>query len=192
MSTLGNNEFLPLPTLSGKLVTLLALATLLRVSELASVTFASVILAENAVKFSLSKPRKAQRSGPLQTVTLPAFPDSNTCPVKALQSYVNRTSVNRPPSQEGMLFISLIAPFRAVTGNTIGRWINFFLRTAGINTEIYSAHSTQSAASSLAVARGLSVDQILQTGNWASESTFNRFYNREKTATFAASVMTDA
>ena len=126
MSTLGSNEFLPLPTLSGKLVTLLALATLLRVSELVSVTFASVIPAENTVKFSLSKPRKAQRSGPLQTVTLAAFPDSNTCPVEALRSYVNRTNINRPPIQEGMLFISLAAPFRAVTGNTIGRWIKNF------------------------------------------------------------------
>jgi hypothetical protein len=34
MSSLGNHEFLPLPTLPGKLITLHALATLLRVSEI--------------------------------------------------------------------------------------------------------------------------------------------------------------
>ncbi|KZS10489.1 Uncharacterized protein APZ42_025037 [Daphnia magna] len=97
MSSLGSNEFLPLPPLSGKLVTLLALATLLRVSELASIAFASVELAVNTVRFSLSKPRKSQRSGPLQSFTLSACPDLNTCPVEALRFYVNRTSINRPP-----------------------------------------------------------------------------------------------
>ncbi|KZR99559.1 Tyrosine recombinase, partial [Daphnia magna] len=116
----------------------------------------------------------------------------NTCPVEALRFYVNRTSIDRPPIQDGMLFISLIASFRAVTGNTIGRWIKTFLKTAGINTEIFSAHSTRSAASSLAVTRGLSIDRILQAGNWASQTTFGRFYNRETTTTFAASVMADA
>ncbi|KAI9565130.1 hypothetical protein GHT06_008901 [Daphnia sinensis] len=103
MSSLGSNEFLPLPTLSGKLVTLLALATLLRVSELASITFASVELARNTVRFSLSKPRKSQRSGPLQSFTLSACPDLNTCPVEALRFYVNCTSINRSPIQDGML-----------------------------------------------------------------------------------------
>jgi hypothetical protein len=136
MASLGNDEFLPLPTLSGKLVTLLALATLLRVSELASITFSSVVLSENTIKFSLSKPRKAQRSGPLQSFTLSACPDANTCPVSALRSYVNRTSVNRPPVQNGMLFIALVAPFRAVTGNTVGRWIKTFLKMAGVDTDI--------------------------------------------------------
>ena len=117
MSSLGNNELIPLPNLSGKLVTLLALATLLRVSELASIAFSSVKLSQKSVRFALSKPRKAQRNGSLQTFTLAACPDQNTCPVETLRSYIVRTSVNRPPSPEGMLFISLVAPFRAVTGN---------------------------------------------------------------------------
>jgi hypothetical protein len=78
-----------LPTLSGKLVTLLALATLLRVSEIASIAFASVELAGNTVRFLLSKPRKSQRSGPLQSFTLSACPDLNTCLVEASRAYVN-------------------------------------------------------------------------------------------------------
>jgi hypothetical protein len=133
MSSLGNHEFLPLPTLSGKLVTLHALATLLRVSELASITFSSVMLSENTLKFSLSKPLKAQRNGPLQSFTLSACPDSNTCPVSALRFYANRTSVNRPPIQDSMLFISLVAPFRALKGNTVSRWIKTFLKMPSIN-----------------------------------------------------------
>jgi hypothetical protein len=90
------------------------------------------------------------------------------------------------------LFISLVAPFRAVTGNTIRRWVKTFLKSAGGDTEIFCAHSTRSAASSLAVARGISIDKILQAGNRASQTTFSRFYNREQTTTFAASVLADA
>ena len=91
-----------------------------------------------------------------------------------------------------MLFIGTIAPYAPVTGNTVGRWIKNFLKTAGIDTAVFSAHSTRSAAASLAVARGLSIDAILQAGHWASQTTFGRFYNRGVDATFAASVLNDA
>ena len=128
----------------------------------------------------------------MQTFTLGACPDQNTCPVETLRSYIDRTSANRPPGPDSMLFISLVAPFRAVTGNSIGRWIKTFLKSAGVDTEIFSAHSTRSAASSLAVSKGISIDKILQAGNWATQTTFSRFYNREQTTTFAASVLADA
>jgi integrase len=192
MASSGDNSALPISMLIGKLATLFALATLLRVSELASIPFSSIKFTENSVQFALSKPRKAQRNDPLQSFTLPACPDSDACPVASLRSYVERTGTNRPSKDEGMLFISTIAPFGPVTGNTVGRWIKNFLKTAGIDTSIFSAHSTRSAAASLAVARGLSIDAVLQAGHWASQTTFGRFYNRGVDATFAASVLNDA
>jgi hypothetical protein len=64
---------------------------LLRVSELASIPFASVVFLERSVRFSLSKPRKAQRSGPLPSFLLPVCPGPNTCPVEALKSYIARS-----------------------------------------------------------------------------------------------------
>lgn len=162
MVSLGDNNALPISVLVGKLATLLALATPLRVSELVSIPFLPVKLSENWVQFALSKLRKAQRNGPVQSFTLPACPDLDTCPVTTLRSYVDCTGTNRPSNNEGMLFISMIAPFGSVKGSTGDRRIKNFLREAGINTAVFSAHSNRSFASSLTVGRGLSIDVVLR------------------------------
>jgi hypothetical protein len=89
-----------------------------------------------------------------------------------------------------MLFISMIAPFGSVTGNTVGRWINIFLKVSGINTTEFSAHSTQSAASSLAIAQELSTGTVLQANHCASQTTFSHFYNRRVETTFPTTATT--
>jgi hypothetical protein len=55
------------------------------------------------------------------------------------------------------------------------------LKETGINTAIFSAHSVRGAASSKAAAAGVPIQSILNQGHWASESTFAKFYRREKT-----------
>ena len=52
------------------------------------------------------------------------------------------------------------------------------LSDAGVDTTIYSAHSTRGASASKAVSAGLSIEAILKTGSWASESVFSKHYNR--------------
>ena len=52
------------------------------------------------------------------------------------------------------------------------------LSDAGVDTTIYSAHSTRGASASKAVSVGLSIEAILKTGSWASESVFSKHYNR--------------
>jgi hypothetical protein len=89
-----------------------------------------------------------------------------------------------------MLFISMIAPFGSVTGNTVGRWITIFLKVSGINTTEFSAHSTRSAASSLAIARELSTGTVLQANHCASQTTFSHFYNRRVDTTFPTTATT--
>ena len=54
----------------------------------------------------------------------------------------------------------------------------------------YSGHSTRGASTSAAATGGLSVDLILETADWASEQTFERFYQREASrAAFARAVL---
>lgn len=74
----------------------------------------------------------------------------------------------------------LKSPFNPVTANSLACWIKSVLYRAGVDTKIFSAHSTRSAAASNARRSGMSIDAILQAGSWARESTFNRFYNRLK------------
>ena len=173
----GFNEFLSLRSLSLKTATLLALACFLRVSELASIDYASLELRRDAVSFNLSRPRKAQRSGSLRAFVVKRYPDPRCCPFVALRDYVDRTSPLR--DQQSLLFVGLHKPHPVVTRSTLSRWIKTYLKSAGINTEVFSAHSTRGAAASKAVAEGTPIDALLRSADWSRESTFRKFYHRE-------------
>ena len=49
---------------------------------------------------------------------------------------------------------------------------------AGIDTDVYSAHSTRSASPSKAKSKGVSTRSILNQANWTNARTFKRFYDR--------------
>ena len=174
-----DNESLNISSLSQKLVTLLALTSLLRTAELASIKKESLLITERSASFSLSKPRKSQFNGPLKTFNLEAYPaDKRICPVSCLGYYVFLTDVLRTDQNSSLLFIGLVAPHLPVSGNTVVRWIKSFLGEAGIDISIFSAHSTRGAAASKAAETGDSTNSILRAGGWSSESTFARFYRR--------------
>lgn len=170
----ANNEDLSLARLSAKLVTLLALSSLLRVSEIAGISFN-----ELNVSFQLSRPRKAQHRGPLHVITIPRGSDSQICPVSCLGSYIYKTDPVRTDAGGGMLILSIAALYHKVTGSTVAKWIKSILKDAGLGTEIFSAHSTRGASASKALANGSSTDSILRAAHWSSENTFNKFYRRE-------------
>ena len=65
IGSLGENRNLTLKVLTSKLVTLIALATWMRVVEVTAISFQSIIFTKNGVKFSLDRLRKTQRCGPL-------------------------------------------------------------------------------------------------------------------------------
>lgn len=69
------NGALPLVELSKKLATLLAIASLLRTAELASIGKDSIIFTSDGVQFTLLRPRKSQSSGPLRWISLTANAD---------------------------------------------------------------------------------------------------------------------
>ena len=77
----GENEYLPIKSLAAKRVTLLALTSLLRVSEIASIERSSVVIRPDGATFLLGKPRKAQHQGPLSEISLPSCPNKRICPV---------------------------------------------------------------------------------------------------------------
>ncbi|KYN18709.1 hypothetical protein ALC57_09003 [Trachymyrmex cornetzi] len=77
------------------------------------------------------------------------------------------------------LFISFRVPHKAVSSQTLGRWIKTEIQAAGVDTNIFSAHSTRYASTSLAANKGLSLEEIRRTAGWSKSSeTFARFYNR--------------
>jgi len=177
VASLGNDQSLDFVQLSYKLVTLLALVTLMRISELASISCASVSLSSSKVTFSLLRLRKKQVSGPLVTFSVPAFTGSLVCPVNCFSEYWKRTSSMRDVSCPS-LFVITKRPYTGASSSTIGRWIKSCITDAGIDGSVFSAHSTRGAGASKASASGVATDAILRAASWSSESTFARHYNR--------------
>ncbi|KZS22093.1 Uncharacterized protein APZ42_010981 [Daphnia magna] len=174
----GENESLRLNRLSAKLTTLIALTSLLRVSEIAAIERSSVRFDDGAATLFLSKPRKSQHQGPLSSIKIPRCPDKIVCPVDCLGFYIYVTDPIRPAGNVDRLLISNIAPYRPVSASTVARWIKSYMERAGVDTQTFSAHSTRGAAASKAVASGVPIESVLTAAQWSRESTFARFYHR--------------
>ena len=129
--------------LTEKLITLLALATLMRVSELASINRSSIQISAIEVKFALLRARERQRQCPLTTFTLKRHTNKAVCPVECLERYLNVTSNLLNPNNGNALFLCQVRPHLPASSSTIARWIKFFLDKAGIGTAQFKAHSTQ-------------------------------------------------
>lgn len=177
-SASSSNDTLELSVLSAKVCTLLALATLLRVAEITSIAL-HMVFSETGVNITLTKLRKAQRSGALQTLFIPAMQDEHKCPVHCLRTYISRTENLRSERNSGRLLISHRKPHSNVSRATVGRWIKDYLKASGIDINVFSAHSVRGASASQAARKGVPVDTILSTANWSAASTFNRFYRRD-------------
>ena len=86
------------------------------------------------------------------------------------------TSKNRGEIKS--LFITKVRPFKPASKDTIAKWIRETLSNAGIDTSIFSPHSTRSAASSTAKRCRVPIDTILKPGGWRSMKTFGWFYDK--------------
>ena len=166
--------------ISRKAATLIALTSMLRGGEIASIQLPSINFSDLQISFTLGNPRKTQRSGPLHQIFIQSWPQNPAiCPVQSIDTYINKTASLRNETNKSHLFISSTKPHKPVTSSTIGRWIKDQLREAGIDTSIFSAHSTRGAAGSKAFANGVPLKSILNQGHWARESTFAKFYQRD-------------
>ncbi|KAL9978098.1 hypothetical protein ACROYT_G015579 [Oculina patagonica] len=99
--------------------------------------------------------------------------DPRLCIVECLQEYIVRTKPLR--GEETQLLISFVKPHKAVSKDTIGRWVKCVLTNAGIDTNQFGAHSTRSASTSAAKRSGLDMTTIMKAAGWSNASTFALF-----------------
>ena len=118
---------------------------------------------------------KTTREGHHFSLKLKTFSDELLCVVKSLVHYIDITKDLRKSRQ---LFISYVN-YKQVTSSTISRWLKCILKEAGINVDVYKAHSFRGASVSAAFNKGCSLRQILDQADWASAKTFRKFYYRE-------------
>ena len=174
--------------LAKKATTLLALVNADRCSDLAALDRDHAHWTPDGIEFTvtrLTKKRSARHPGPPRKVFYASFPENNeVCPVSVLRLYIQETTEQvRNLRQPKPLFVTSRKPIHRAKPGTIGHWIKDTLRLAGIDTEVFSAHSTRGASTSWAAARGVPIGDILRAANWSSRSTFEQFYYRPSNST---------
>lgn len=171
-------HILDLKKLTLKLCVIIALISAQRIQSLHYLSLDGMVLRDNAVTFHLHDLLKQSKPGNYShSVKLQAYPpDRRLCVVRYLQEYISRT--RRIRASERYLFVSYKKPYHRVSSQTIARWIKEVLEAAGIDTEIYKAHSTRAASTSAANKGNFPVSKILAQAGWANERTFRKYYNK--------------
>lgn len=168
---------LSLKTLTLKLVLLLALVTHQRVQTLHLLKVEDIVFSGAQVQVKFSELLKQSRPNyHLQPLLLEEFAAcKELCVVSYLRIYISKTRVINAHSSR--LFVSYKKPHKAVSRDTIARWIRTALAMCGIDTAIFKAHSTRTASSSKS-AKFLPIEKVLKAGGWSNDCTFRRFYNK--------------
>lgn len=180
LQSLGENETLPLKTLTQKLALLMALVGANKVSELQALDLRYQFYQPERACFQMPTLSKKRTAGaPPKQFMFGAFPDENRlCVMKCLRQYeaVTREHREGDPGSPKLLFLSLIKPHKPVTSQHIANWLKDILGKAGIDTSMFKAHSVRGASSTAASAKGVLIKDILCTADWNTDSTFQRFY----------------
>lgn len=177
LKTLHPPKSLSLKDLSLKLTMLLALLSGQRCQTLHALNMKDMFITENKVEFVISDLLKTTKPGkPRTKLEFQSYDkDPSLCVVRYLSEYLNRTSDKR---KDQKLLISYQKPHKAISKDTVGRWLKMVLKCAGIDTAIFGAHSTRAASTSAAEAHKVPITTIMEGAGWSSENTFMKFYKK--------------
>ena len=76
------------------------------------------------------------------------------------------------------LLISTQKPYKAVSTDTLARWLKLCLQNAKIDTDIYKAHNTRAASSSAAKSSGVPITTIMDSVGWTSTQTLRNIMTK--------------
>ena len=144
-----DNDRLSFQLLTHKLAMLMALTNTDRCSNLAGFSLSYRTYQRNGVKFVISGLTKMRHSGPMIEAFYPAFLAVSECLVHTFQCYEKRSQTVQAAAATTLqksLFISVRRPYKPVKAATIGHWLNSRMKSASINTDIFSTHSTHGAS----------------------------------------------
>lgn len=183
LSSLSDNEVLSIKDLSMKLICLLALVTGHRMQTFSLIKIENIERRDEFLEIKIPDRIKNSRKSKNQpSLILPYFLENKkVCAASALECYIFRTANIRNKIQR--LFLSVRKPYKAVGPQTLSHWVKDILSKSGVDTEIFSAHSTRHASTSAAKRKGLSIDTVRRTAGWTEKSkTFAKFYDLNLTA----------
>ena len=180
LESLGPIEQLSLQQLSRKLAFLLAITSAERGSELVAHDLHFKRFHPEGVSFNLRELTKTVRVGkPLKTSFHASFlANKLLCPCSCFREYEMQTRAFRPESVSvpNKLFLALNNPHKPVSSTTLSHWVKNCLLEAGIDSQVFKAHSTCGAATSAALRAGISTPEIVRLADWSNETTFKKLY----------------
>ena len=113
-----------------------------------------------------------------QTIALNKYEKEELCPVYTIIQYLERTEKIRKSKNVLISFRTL----QKVSTSTLARWLKIVLKSSGIESSIFKAHSFREASVSDAYMSGVTLNDIMKTANWQSAKSFKKFYLRESEA----------
>lgn len=163
-----------------KALFLTALATANRASELAALHLPAVTFSANASKVTLpTKPgflfknQRPNRSPPKIVMRALRSPNNDHlpwCPVASLKLWLTA----RPPSESDRVFIDP-ASAKPLNAGRVAVWLCRIIKKAD-PTAIPKGHDLRKVATSLAWARGLEVQELIDAAFWSSPNVFTQHY----------------
>jgi len=191
LSTWPENEELSLQQLSYKLAILLMLITGHRIQTLSVIRTDNIGIQGSEIVIKITDRIKTSKPGRKQPLlVIPFYSEKKICVAQTLTDYMAATKNLRETDK---LFISFRRPHKAVTAQTLSKWIKNILKDSGVDTSVFSAYSVRHASNSAAKRSGVDIDTIRSTAGWTKESeTFARFYDlrvREDQNSFARAIL---
>lgn len=202
MKLWGDNSTMPIKFLRIKTISLLAVALMLRPSDIApnatffekdsldekKVIFSTDMVAfkDNAMEVTLFGTKNdLDRKG--FVVYLPAHSDISVCPVAALKCYIERTS---PFRRDKAVFLSLKAPFGPLSSAAVAKDLQTCLDMAGLKNSGFSAKSFRPTGATVAIDKGTDPKIVQSVGRWKSTEVFYSHYVHSKTPnTFTTTIL---
>lgn len=173
------DDNLDLQKATKKLVTILALTTGHRVQTLSLIKIQNIKFTSDGIQITITDTIKTSSRNSLHPILQLKVYKNNLeiCPVTIIKTYLKMTEPIRQNMEH--LVLTFKRPYKNASSQSISRWIKSVLGEAGIDINMFSAHSTRHAATSAANRAGLSIDLIRKTAGWSKNSEiFARFYNR--------------
>ena len=191
LKSLGESNDLPFKSLSYRFATLFCLLSGQRCQTICSLDVRHIVFSNERVMIFVNSCVKTTRPGNhVSPLDLKAFPTCTAlCPVQNLKQYLLRSFELRGLYTK--LFISFSFPHRPITTSTLSRWVRETLKIAGIDTNIFTSHSTRAASTSRAKSLGLSLQQICKAAGWTNSGTFGRYYDKPVEETNFSEIILD-
>lgn len=180
--------------LTKKLVTLLALITGHRMQTISKIKISNIFVKKEIVEIRIDdKIKTSARNKEQPLLIIPFFVQNpKLCVASLIETYIVRTEKLREPDDD-YLFLTFKKPYHTATTQSISRWVKTTLSQCGVDTNIFTAHSTRHASTSAAWRNGASIESIRTAAGWSERSSvFAKFYNKPLTSsctTFANAVL---